>query len=306
MEPEYVCYFKNKFRPLASLSLHEVASLTCPASYVLPIERPDAYAVYLVYQGKGIYTLGSSEFPVKENDIFVMYPNIPVRCAADKTDPWELVALSFDGVDARLLLNAAGFEPKQPVRALDSHTAESIRKVMFGIYAWRGQEIYSVAQSTALIYAMLSALVKTASWDQSAMPPGWTGAVHFQKALDFITANYSKPINVTDIAEHVNLSRSRLYRVFMQQIFISPQQYLTEYRMREAIRLLQKRTGSIKEIALAVGIEDPLYFSNLFKQVTGRSPKNYMTALISPAVENPVVEEPVAKAKKKRNTKNTD
>jgi len=299
MEPEYVYYFKNQFRPLASLSLHEMASITCPASYVLPIERPDAYAVYLVYQGKGTYTLGTAEFKVKEDDIFVMYPNVPVRCAADKTDPWELVAISFDGVDARLLLNAAGFEPKQPVRALDPHTAESIRKVMFGIYAWRGQEIYSVAQSTALIYAMLSALVKTASWDQSAMPPGWTGTVHFQKALDFITTNYSNPINVTDIAEHVNLSRSRLYRVFMQQIFISPQQYLTEYRIREAIRLLEKRTGSIKEIALAVGIEDPLYFSNLFKQVTGRSPKNYMTALIGADAEDPVVEKkPVAKKKR--------
>jgi AraC-like DNA-binding protein len=113
------------------------------------------------------------------------------------------------------------------------------------------------------------------------MPPGWTGTVHFQKAVDYITINYSRPIIVADIANNVNLSRSRLYRVFMQQIFISPQQYLTEYRMRQAIHLLEKRKNSIKEIANAVGIEDPQYFSNLFKQVTGKSPKNYMIDVIT-------------------------
>ena len=287
MEPTYHYYFKNQFRPLASLSLHETAYISSPESSVLPLDRVDSYALYLVIEGKGVYTIGNSEFHVKEYDMFVMYPNVPIRCIADKNDPWELLAVSFDGVDARLLLNAAGFEPKHPVRTLDPHTSDQMSKVMSGIYAWRGQEIYSTVQSTALIYAMLSALVKTSSWDQSAMPPGWTGTVHFQKALDFISNNYSKPINVTDIAKHVNLSRSRLYRVFMQQIFISPQQYLIEYRMRQAIHLLERRSGSIKEIANAVGIEDPLYFSSLFKQVTGKSPKNYMKEIIDGSGENP-------------------
>jgi len=279
MEPTYHYYFKNKFRPLASLSLHEVAGFSCPKSYILPLEKADAHALYLVYQGKGVYAMNNTEFPVKENDIFVMYPNVPVRCTADSDDPWELQALSFDGVDARLLLNAAGFEPKNPVRTLDNYNAEQIAKVISGIFAWRGQEIFSLAQSTAMIYLLLSALVKTSSFDQNTMPPGWTGTVHFQKALDYISANFRKTISVADIADHVSLSRSRLFRLFKQQIFISPQQYLTEYRIREAILLLERRAGSIKEISFAVGIEDPLYFSNLFKQVTGKSPKNYMKEL---------------------------
>jgi AraC-like DNA-binding protein len=280
MEPVYHYFFKNQFRPLGSLSLHEVAYFSCPPAYVLPIDRLDTYAIYLVDEGKGLYTLGGTEFPVKEYNIFAMYPNLPIHCVSDKKEPLKIFALSFDGVDARLLLNAAGFDPKNPVRTLDHHTAVQISKVMDGIYLWRGQEIYSTVQSTACIYALMSALVKTNTWDQGAMPPGWTGVVHFQKAIEFIAENYSKPINVSDIADHVNLSRSRLYRVFMQQIFISPQQYLTEYRMREAIRLLEHRSGSIKEIADSVGIEDPVYFSGLFKKATGKSPKNYMKNLI--------------------------
>jgi len=69
--------------------------------------------------------------------------------------------------------------------------------------------------------------------------------VYFHKALNFIAENYGKPITVKDIAAHVNLSQSRLYRIFMQQVFIPPKQYLTEYRIREARTLLEKRRTSI-------------------------------------------------------------
>jgi AraC-like DNA-binding protein len=279
MEAEYHYYFKNQYRPLGSLSLHEVASFTAPPSYTLPLERTDAYAVYLVDEGKGVYVLGGTKFQVKKHDLFVMYPGVPLRCTADKDIGLKLYALSFDGVDARLLLNASGFEPKKPVRALDGEMAGRFSQVYDGIYVWRGQEIFSTVQSTALIYMLLSAMVRTATVDQAAAPPGWSGTVHFQKAVDFIAANYSKPVIVSDIADHVNLSRSRLYRVFMQQIFMSPQQYLTEFRVRESIRLLSDEKASIKEIACAVGIEDPVYFSGMFKKVTGKSPTNYIKGI---------------------------
>jgi len=280
MEPDYKFYFKNEFRPLASLSLHEIASFSCPPGYAVPLAKPDTYALYHTAAGKGVYALDSVEFHVTEGDIFAIYPDTEIKCTADKKDPWTLYAVSFDGADARLLLNASRFTPKDPVRHLEEYTSDQVVALMTGIYTYRGQEIYSTTQSTAILYALMSLLVKTASWDQSAMPPGWTGAVHFHKALDFISQNYSSPITVEDIADAVNLSRSRLHQIFLQQVFISPKQYLTEYRVREARNLLEKRSGSIKEIAQAVGFDDQLYFSNVFKQITGKSPTYFMKGLI--------------------------
>jgi AraC-like DNA-binding protein len=275
MEIEYHYCFKNKFRPLGSLSLHEVSSFSCPASYTLHIEQSDSYAIYLIDKGKGIYILGSTEFQIEECDIFVAYPDAPVRCVSDKDEPLKIFALSFGGEDAQLLLSVAGLDLINPVRTLDSNTAKQLLKIINDIYALQGQEIQSFVQSTSLIYTMLSALAKTANWKQSKMLPS-ASVAHFQKALDFIANNYSKSIKVTDISDRLCLSRSRLYRLFIQHISIPPQQYLTEYRVRQAIYLLKKRKSSIREIANAVGIKNPLYFSKLFKQVTGKSPKNYM------------------------------
>jgi AraC-like DNA-binding protein len=280
MEPNYKFYFKNEFRPLASLSLYEVASFDCPAGYVLPIEKPDAFALYYVAEGKGSYTLSGTEYSVGEGDIFAMYPDTDVMCKADKQEPWSLMAVSFNGADSRIMMNAAQFDVKAPVRHLDENTGELAAQCITGVYKYRGQDIFGAIQSTATLYLLMSLLVRTATWDQSAMPPGWTGVVHFHKALKFIEDNYSKPVGVKEIADHVNLSRSRLYRLFLQHIFIPPQQYLAEYRIREARILLENRESSVKEIANAVGIEDPVRFSRLFKQLTGKSPVKYMKDLI--------------------------
>ena len=279
-EPIYKYYYKNDFRPLASLSLHEVAGFDCPPGYTLPLKRPDAYGLYYVTEGRGVYILDGAEFPVADDDLFVLYPDTEIAIRADEEEPFMLQAASFNGVDALLLLNAAGFQKKQPVRHLDEEAADPAMRLMVGLYTFRGQDIYGTTQSTSFLYALMSLLVKTASFDQTAMPPGWTGTVHVQKALDFIGENYHKPISVNDIADYVGLTRSRLYKVFLQHVFISPQQYLTEYRIREARNLLEKRGGSVKEIANAVGIDDPLYFSKVFKQMCGRSPTEYVRYLI--------------------------
>ena len=70
MELEYKFYFKNECRPLASLSVHEVAGFACPAGFVLPLEKPDAYALYYVIEGKGVYAVAGTEFPAREGGHF--------------------------------------------------------------------------------------------------------------------------------------------------------------------------------------------------------------------------------------------
>jgi len=279
MEPNYKFYFKSEVRPLLSLSLHEIACFECSSGYVLPLEKPDAYSLYLVYDGKGIYTSSGTKYHVEQNDIFAIYPGSKIKCQADKEDPWTLLAVTFDGIESRLLMNAAGFQPQEPVRHLEEKIAEAAVSICVGIHHFSSQSILGGIQSTTSLYGLMSLLVKTATLDYTETPVGWTGVIHYNKAAEFILKNYSRNISVDDIAAHVNLSRSRLYRIFMQHAFVSPIQFLLEYRVREGRNLLEKRAGSVKEIAHAVGFDDPLRFSKVFKQITGYSPVNYMKML---------------------------
>jgi AraC-like DNA-binding protein len=278
MEPDYIYHLKNEIRPLASLSLVEFAFFDCPGGTGLPLEKPDFFGLYYVSKGKGVYTPGGTKYPALAGDIFAVYPNTVIKCRSDAKEPWSLYSVTFDGIDARLLLNAASFQPKTPLRHLEERVSGGLVKIMEGFYALRDQSLFGSILSTATLHVLLSLLIRTASWNPADMPSGWTGTVHFQKAVNFIGEKYSQAIGVDDIADHVCVSRSRLFQIFKQQIFMSPQQYLTGYRIREALNLLENRTGSVKEIALAVGIEDSQYFSRVFKKATGKSPTEWQGA----------------------------
>ena len=55
----------------------------------------------------------------------------------------------------------------------------------------------------------------------------------------------------------------------------SPKEYLTEYRIKQACRLLKETDLSISAIAYSVGFENNLYFSKAFKKQKGLSPSEY-------------------------------
>lgn len=98
-----------------------------------------------------------------------------------------------------------------------------------------------------------------------------------QKAMEYINSHYNKRIALSAIAENVNLSASYLCRLFKSEIGMSITGYLNQVRMEKAGFLLRTSNVNVymKEISAAVGIEDQLYFSRIFKKYYGMSPSEY-------------------------------
>ena len=87
--------------------------------------------------------------------------------------------------------------------------------------------------------------------------------------------NYMNNITVQDIAEHVNLSRSYLYKMFIKNLKVSPQNYLINLRMYKATLLLKNTKMPIGEVANKVGYSDSLLFSKTFSKNFSISPLSY-------------------------------
>jgi AraC-like DNA-binding protein len=68
------------------------------------------------------------------------------------------------------------------------------------------------------------------------------------------------------------MSRSTLHERFVHFIGQPPMQYLTQWRMQVASRLLRDTNSKIIEVALAVGYESEAAFSRAFKRVVGVAP----------------------------------
>jgi len=68
------------------------------------------------------------------------------------------------------------------------------------------------------------------------------------------------------------LSRSALHERFVQFIGVPPMQYLAQWRMQAAARLLLETRATIAAIALDVGYDSEAAFTRAFKRLVGKPP----------------------------------
>lgn len=77
------------------------------------------------------------------------------------------------------------------------------------------------------------------------------------------------------IAKAAHVSKSACLRTFQRQLGTTPYQYLQEFRLSKATRLLRETDLSIAAVAYKVGISQVSHFDALFKQKTGYLPKTF-------------------------------
>lgn len=93
--------------------------------------------------------------------------------------------------------------------------------------------------------------------------------------IHYIYNNYTNPqLSVSSIAQDMFLSKTYLCAIFKKETDKTVNEYLTEVRMEKAKQLL-KQDYKLYEIAAAVGISDPNYFSSLFKKYAACTPSEY-------------------------------
>jgi AraC-like DNA-binding protein len=94
--------------------------------------------------------------------------------------------------------------------------------------------------------------------------------------MAFIHKNYPEPISRSDVAAYVGLSERHLTRCFHQEVGITPVTYLNRYRVQQAKEMLDSGDKGITEIALDVGFSSHSYFSRVFREQVGVSPRAYL------------------------------
>lgn len=94
-----------------------------------------------------------------------------------------------------------------------------------------------------------------------------------KRAISFIRFNYHKDISINDVAIQADISERYLRSLFSQYLNISPLDYLNQIRINKSIELLRNTELSVKEICFQCGFQSPQYFSRIFKQQTGISPR---------------------------------
>lgn len=93
-----------------------------------------------------------------------------------------------------------------------------------------------------------------------------------------IVHGYADPnYKLDDVLAAMPYCADYLCRVFRKETGLTPHKYLADLRLRSAASMLHSdySASSITEIAHLCGFRNPLYFSRLFKQKYGVSPREY-------------------------------
>ncbi|MBR2420774.1 MAG: AraC family transcriptional regulator [Oscillospiraceae bacterium] len=90
--------------------------------------------------------------------------------------------------------------------------------------------------------------------------------------IAYIQENFAEKITLEDIADSAAVSTRECLRCFKTSIHQSPMEYLIEYRIRAAKKLLETTDLSITEIALRCGFNSNSYFTKLFHRICGKTP----------------------------------
>jgi AraC-like DNA-binding protein len=92
--------------------------------------------------------------------------------------------------------------------------------------------------------------------------------------LDHLDASF---LSVPWLAEELAVSQRQLFRIVEKYTGLTPNRYIRNLRLHKARTLLRNYAyKTVNEIAQAVGIRDPYYFSRLFKKEFGVMPKELL------------------------------
>ena len=96
-----------------------------------------------------------------------------------------------------------------------------------------------------------------------------------QAASEYIAKNYAKNLKLGEVAEYIGMSESYFSRYFKKVMGEGFSEYLNKIRVEKAQELLKNKRVTMQEAAENVGYSNAAYFAQIFKNLTGVSPKTY-------------------------------
>jgi AraC-like DNA-binding protein len=100
-----------------------------------------------------------------------------------------------------------------------------------------------------------------------------------KKSLNYIHANFTEKIYIETLAKEVNMNPQYFCRFFKTNIGKTPVDYINQYRVNEAAKLLHTEKKKILDICFQVGFDNFSYFIKKFKQYKNCTPNQYRKAL---------------------------
>ncbi len=262
--------FSNDFTRNIDAMIYTCGYENCaPGHSYGPVMR-NGYLIHYILSGCGIYKARGKIFHLKEGDAFLICPEELIYYEADRKQPWSYTWIGMQGIKVKGYLERTSL-----LKSLVFHYDQDDRMRLCHEKMFEADQIKNNKDliMNSIMYEYLFLLAR--KFPGGLPEENKKKAGYVDEALKYIESAYCDPITVQDIADRLNINRSYLSRPFRTITGISIQDYLLDYRIRQACILLKNSDLSIRTIAHSVSYMDALYFSRLFHRKKGMTPSEY-------------------------------
>ena len=208
------------------------------------------FSFHYVVCGKGRFSVGGRDYPVRAGDCFLICQDDVVFYKADGEEPWHYIWIGFTGRLAERY--------RTQTERVFPYPADTFPRLMRQVEQQeRGRE----ERTVAALFEIAAMLFGT------DVPRN----EYVEQVCRYIFYHYPEELTAQGLADMVGLDRRYLTALFRRYRGQGPAAYLAEVRMEAALGLL-KSGYRVEEAGIAVGYRDPFHFSKMFRKRYGFPP----------------------------------
>jgi len=236
-----------------------------------PLGSYDCIFIFCV-GGRGWLEINGKTYLIEKHGAFLIPPHTPHKYGADPDHPWANYWIHFQGKQVPDYVSIINSEAGNP--AFHIHLHQLTTGMIEQLYQHMSQvHTYSGLVAASGVLAQLLGNIQLNMRAAEKRPR--TAEENIDRTVTFMSQNLSCKLSLKELANIAGMSVNHYGTMFARRYENSPIDYFNRLKMQRACELLKTSDFRISEIGEQLGIEDPYYFSRLFKKIMGVPPKHY-------------------------------
>ncbi len=263
-QSEVFFHIPSEFAKNALYCLHDSGLFHCNDKYVVERDNYSNYLIMLIRRGSMTVRYGDQEFQAQKNTLVFLNCHQPHMYRANENLLFEW--FHFSGISSQHYFDFL-FEKNGCVFSIENNFVipECMSQILLMAEKGNINEHFISMNIHKIMYELNEISNESTDIQEKII----------LKAIAYIESHFNLEINLKELAHYVNLTPFHFSRVFKKYTGYSPYEYVINFRINYAKKLLHNTQLSIKEISIAAGFNSDTHFMTTFKKHTNLTPKQF-------------------------------